>query len=319
MCSKRSLGSSVAPTAAATSPVWIQHSASRVVASVRTESCPATQSTRWCGSAAASALAVRPSRSATASSSSSGGSPRSWATIASAPASTSACGASPSVEARRAARRSGPARCRAPSRPSAPGGARRRRRSTPRTAWAAAIPVVERREQRVELRVLLGQRGEVRLHRPLRVSSSSTSSASAVPSMTTRASRPAIRSTWSSAGVMADSTCSVISRWRAASSENRSASLRCSSAHEATASMSSCCSSSMARIGETQRVESSTVRSPHRAIGSANGAAAGVLVRFSAIDRAAPVSWAPSSCIRRKASAPLNGAAAGSLSRSAMS
>src|SRR4029453_15513127 len=52
-------------------------------------------------------------------------------------------------------------------------------------------------------------------------------------------------------------------------------------------------------------------------MGSANGAAAGELVRLSASERAAPVSCAPSSCIRRKASAPLNGGAAGS-SRSAM-
>ena len=43
---RRSVGASSTPSPSATSPLWIQHSARRVVASVRTDSVPATHWTR---------------------------------------------------------------------------------------------------------------------------------------------------------------------------------------------------------------------------------------------------------------------------------
>ena len=46
MCHRRSVGAGSGPEATATSPPWIQVSASRVVANVLTESSPATHVTR---------------------------------------------------------------------------------------------------------------------------------------------------------------------------------------------------------------------------------------------------------------------------------
>ena len=62
MCHSRSVGAGSGPEATATSPAWIQVSASRVVASVRAESSPATQVTRAPRSAAAK---PRPQRGGT--------------------------------------------------------------------------------------------------------------------------------------------------------------------------------------------------------------------------------------------------------------
>src|SRR5438067_696593 len=53
MCQRRSVGASSTPAASAMSPVWIQHSARRVVDSVCAASSPATHCSRALGSGAA--------------------------------------------------------------------------------------------------------------------------------------------------------------------------------------------------------------------------------------------------------------------------
>ncbi len=88
MCQSRSVGARSTPRAAATSPVWIQHSASRVVASVRADRSPTTQLQRAAALHASRAAHSAATAARQRASRSTGARPRSAPTAISAASST---------------------------------------------------------------------------------------------------------------------------------------------------------------------------------------------------------------------------------------
>ncbi len=137
MCSRRSVGTCSTPSAPATSPLWIQHSASLVVASVWIDSWPATQSTRRWGSPAASSArnAAAPARQRS-SSPAFGSAPllRHHRRCAVIDVPLPVESPSEHVAGRQ---RSAPARSPGRARRSGRGAARRQRRPTPHSGWGA--------------------------------------------------------------------------------------------------------------------------------------------------------------------------------------